>query len=262
MKVIGECIDVLLEGVIRLVRLLVEVTKSLRNGILLFLSLGGCLAFFLLPTLLAASGSYGGTTLRWLLLIFVFPLLGTVSTTYLEYLQFSWTEYFYERADKALIGEHVTYESLGDYGFRKARLAREEAKRRAQEEAWAREEARRRAQEQFFEDFARQFQQGGFYTFDGTGWHQQGGGSSYGGPQSGMGPSSFVRQYEAACEELGVSPQADKYEIKMAFRQLAKKYHPDVNHEAGAKERFQRINSAYEFLTDDAIARYRRESGQ
>jgi molecular chaperone DnaJ len=60
-------------------------------------------------------------------------------------------------------------------------------------------------------------------------------------------------------EILGVERNADKEEIKRAYRRMARKYHPDVNKEAGADERFKEINRAYEVLSDaDARARYDR----
>ncbi len=49
---------------------------------------------------------------------------------------------------------------------------------------------------------------------------------------------------------LGVSRDADKEEIKRAYRRLARKYHPDVNKENGAEERFKEINRAYEVLSE------------
>lgn len=52
-------------------------------------------------------------------------------------------------------------------------------------------------------------------------------------------------------EVLGVERSADKSAIKKAYRRLARKYHPDVNKEEGAKEKFQEINEAYEVLSDD-----------
>ena len=51
-------------------------------------------------------------------------------------------------------------------------------------------------------------------------------------------------------ELLGVSKNASEDEIKKAFRGLARKYHPDVNKEKGAEERFKEINEAYEVLGD------------
>ncbi|MEA5502702.1 molecular chaperone DnaJ [Halotia wernerae UHCC 0503] len=60
-------------------------------------------------------------------------------------------------------------------------------------------------------------------------------------------------------EILGVSRDADKEEIKQAYRRLARKYHPDVNKEPGAEERFKEINRAYEILSEsDTRERYNR----
>lgn len=51
-------------------------------------------------------------------------------------------------------------------------------------------------------------------------------------------------------EVLGVSKDASADEIKKAYRKLSKKYHPDLNKEAGAEEKFKEINDAYEILSD------------
>lgn len=51
---------------------------------------------------------------------------------------------------------------------------------------------------------------------------------------------------------LGVSKSASPADIKKAYRQLAKKYHPDRNKDdVKAKERFAEINSAYEIVGDE-----------
>ncbi len=51
---------------------------------------------------------------------------------------------------------------------------------------------------------------------------------------------------------LGVSKSASAADIKKAYRQLAKKYHPDRNKDdVKAKERFAEINSAYEIVGDE-----------
>ena len=52
-------------------------------------------------------------------------------------------------------------------------------------------------------------------------------------------------------EVLGISKSATKDEIKSAYRRLAKQYHPDINHEPDAAERFKEIQEAYEILYDD-----------
>lgn len=52
-------------------------------------------------------------------------------------------------------------------------------------------------------------------------------------------------------EVLGLTKGASQDEIKRAYRQLAKKYHPDVNKEPGAEEKFKEINEAYDTLSDE-----------
>jgi len=47
---------------------------------------------------------------------------------------------------------------------------------------------------------------------------------------------------------LGLSPDASLDEIKKAYRQKARMYHPDINHSAGAKDLFILATEAYEFL--------------
>lgn len=51
-------------------------------------------------------------------------------------------------------------------------------------------------------------------------------------------------------EILGVNKSASDEELKSAFRKLAKKYHPDINKEADAQEKFKEIGEAYSILSD------------
>ncbi|MGE5251795.1 MAG: molecular chaperone DnaJ [Bacteroidota bacterium] len=60
-------------------------------------------------------------------------------------------------------------------------------------------------------------------------------------------------------EILGVGRNASDDEIKSAFRKLARQYHPDVNKEPDAEEKFKEINEAYGVLSDaEKRARYDR----
>lgn len=49
---------------------------------------------------------------------------------------------------------------------------------------------------------------------------------------------------------LEINEGASEAEIKKAYRKLARQYHPDVNSDDGAEDKFKEINSAYEILSD------------
>lgn len=52
-------------------------------------------------------------------------------------------------------------------------------------------------------------------------------------------------------DTLGVSKDASLEDIKKAYRRLARKYHPDINKEPDAEDKFKEINGAYEILSDE-----------
>ncbi len=53
---------------------------------------------------------------------------------------------------------------------------------------------------------------------------------------------------QEAYNELGVSSNASEDEVKKAYRNLAKKYHPDVNKDPGSEAKFKTINEAYNLI--------------
>jgi len=67
----------------------------------------------------------------------------------------------------------------------------------------------------------------------------------------------FIKDTDAAYKILEVSPTATDEEIKHAYHELAKKYHPDkVSHlgeevRKAAEEKFTKLNAAYEAIKQE-----------
>src|SRR4051812_46048658 len=56
--------------------------------------------------------------------------------------------------------------------------------------------------------------------------------------------------YRDYYETLGVPRDATNEDIRKAYRKLAREYHPDVNKDPGAEDRFKEVSEAYEVLRD------------
>jgi molecular chaperone DnaJ len=63
-----------------------------------------------------------------------------------------------------------------------------------------------------------------------------------------MSAKTTMRDYY---EILGIPRGASADDIRQAYRSLAKQYHPDVNSEPGAEDKFKEINEAYAVLSND-----------
>ncbi|XP_023745811.1 chaperone protein dnaJ A6, chloroplastic [Lactuca sativa] len=75
--------------------------------------------------------------------------------------------------------------------------------------------------------------------------------SSFSNSRKRRGGRLIVRAESDFYSILGVSKSASKADIKSAYRKLARSYHPDVNKEPGAEQKFKDISNAYEVLSDD-----------
>lgn len=201
---------------------------------------GGCLLlFFIVPMLWVLL--LHPTTIILILVFVVFPLLSKRLVSKIEYLKYITTEYLFDRSNYYVNGVKPRFEKFQGY---KDQYKRMEDDRIRQEY-----ERQRAEQEKMWEERFRQY-----YQYGGQDWAgSQGQGSNpYVDPTSG-----FKKEYETNCDILNVPYTANKEEIKIAYRKLAKKYHPDLNQDPGAEDMFKKVNNAYEFLSDGNIERYR-----
>ncbi|WP_299034051.1 DnaJ domain-containing protein [uncultured Anaerococcus sp.] len=235
---------------INFMNILVMTFEGIRS-LLALVFMVGCSTFIFLPTLLLFLPSK-----VWyaIFIILIIPILGPSFISLLRYGNYVLTEWMYDRANYLITGEKVGFENLSDYSEKYKIDQEKERQRQAEEEARRRQENMYTYFEDLFGNFtyydARDFREG---DFSGFGGNNQG----YGGNFSGVNDLGFKERYEKATSKLGVPVNTDIYEVKLAYRKLAKKYHPDLNKEANAKEKFQEVNDAYEFLSEDNIKKYK-----
>lgn len=233
---------------INLINLIVTIFEGIKQ--LLFLI--GCSFIFIFPIFFFAIPN------ELVILIFlaiVIPFLGTRFVSFLRYTSYTLTEWMYDRADFLITGEKKGFDNIYDYS-NKYKEEQERIKRRRQEAE------KQRQQDEFnkrFQEFAKGFR---FYDFTSGTYGDFSDFGNYGHDRSyqtnGSRNIGFKEQYEQACDTLEVPYNADEYQIKLNYRKLAKMYHPDINKNPDATEKFQKINDAYEFLSKENINQYKR----
>lgn len=179
---------------------------------------------------------------------FVVPFLGKKFISFLRYFNYTLCEYLSSYGNY-LLG-NTTYSSYQDFSKDYQRM-QEEAEQRAREErqrmeqeAW---ESKFREFNEYFKGQSQGFGYGGYQNYN------QNGGYNFSDPYS-----DFVTKFENSCRELEIENfDVDFYEVKLQYRKLAKKYHPDLNPNENTTSKFQSINSAFEFLTEENINRYK-----
>ncbi|MDI9489943.1 MAG: DnaJ domain-containing protein [Bacillota bacterium] len=252
---IAKFLDVILGGIIKGISFLVNITQRVRK---LIAPSFGCIIALLIFN--PYSFIFLMRTWLWipLLIIFIFPLLGSTFVSFLAYWKYVLCEYLYDKSDDCIKGTSKG-QIFGEYGDRykkqKAAEAEAERKRRYAEEEAARERRRQQQQEQWRRIFEEFF--GGFAG--GAGTYGPFGGAGTGGYGQGYNPAAdFNQQYRQSCDALEIPYDTDEYQVKLAYRKKAKQYHPDINKSTDATQKFQEISSAYEFLSQENIDRYKR----
>lgn len=248
--VIGTIFTVL----INFMNILVMTFEGIRSLLAVVFMLG-CSTFIFLPTLLLFLPS---KVWMAIFVIMIIPVLGPSFISFLRYGNYVLTEWMYDRANSLITGKKQGFDSLGDYSEKYINDRQKERQRAAEEEARARQERMNDYFEDIFGNFTyyetRDFSQG---DFSGFGNYQNQGGYQGGYQNYGVNDLGFKKKYEKSCQTLDLPLNTDIYQVKLNYRKLAKKYHPDLNKEPGAKEKFQEVNAAYEFLSEDNIKKYK-----
>ncbi|MCI5997841.1 MAG: DnaJ domain-containing protein [Peptoniphilaceae bacterium] len=250
---LSKFLDKFLGLLIKGLSYIVEVLSSI--SVLLIL-LGVAMLFlgsFLIPIILV------GLILSpvfWIIVIvfFIVPFLGRKFISWLKYINYMVCEYLNDYGNYLLgnIGEYSNFKEYSNKYYRK----QQEQRQREREERQRRE---REEWEQRFSSWNEFFTSGqsGFYqNYQNQGYYQNYGQNNFGGYSDPY--TDFKNKFESCCKELEFeSYDIDFYQVKLQYRKLAKKYHPDLNRDTDTTEKFQKINSAFEFLTEENIRRYK-----
>jgi DnaJ-domain-containing protein 1 len=245
----AKMISAIIDSLINLIENMVLLAGRFFKGCLALMSMGGCL-FFLLFANLGLRILANPVGLSIILFLFTFLLFGGRFVSFLKYQKYIITEFLFNTANYLMDGKAHGYKPFNHY---------KEAYKKAEEER-IREEQRRyyEQQRQWEERFKQQWYQQNSQRGQGPYGSYGGYGSQGTYGQGYVNPAvDFKNKYEKSCDILGVSYDADKQQIKSAYRRKAKEYHPDLSKLPDATKRFQEITAAHEFLSDDNIQRYK-----
>lgn len=239
----ARLLEIVLNFIITIAEFTVGLVRSIARAFGALIGMGGCLLIFFLISPLGWFVLFNPFTITLIFILVIFPILGTKFISYLKYIKYTVTEYLYDRADFLISGNKEEFKSFNEYGNKYRKM--EEEKERVEREK------RRKQQEKEWEERFKQWNQQ--QNFGSGSWS---GNANYGGTTY-VDPSiAFKEKYNKSIELLGLPQNADKYQIKLAYRKKAKELHPDINKAPDATERFQKINDAYDFLSDENIERY------
>lgn len=242
---LSTVISFILDVLITVTEVFIGLIANLAKGFLALISMGGCLILFFLMGPLGLFFLLNPVVILTILFFILVPILGTKLISYLKYMKYTLTEYLNDRSNYFISGNE-NFKSFQEYGNKYWRM---EEERRRKEQERRRAEQQRQWEERFsqwsqYQNSQRGSGYGGYYT--------GGAGSTYVNPTS-----EFKEKFEKSCDILGVPYNTDEYEVRLAYRKKAKEYHPDINKSPNATEMFQKINDAYEFLSQGNIERYK-----
>lgn len=244
---IATILSVLFDVLISVTELAGNFVKGIARGFLVLIGMGGCFLLLLLAGPMGIFILTNPVALLTILFLILFPILANKFLARLKYRQYILTNYLFDRAKYLTDGVSYNFETLDDYKNEYIRL--EEEKWRKEYERQRREQEKRQEQQQ--KEWEERFRNWNQYQSGGQG-RSQGGYQTYTNPTS-----EFKTKYEESCDLLGVGYGSSSSDIKLAYRKKAKEYHPDLNKSSNATEMFQKVNNAYEFLSDGNIDRYR-----
>ena len=244
---VSKFLNWILELLIFVTEIIINLIANIARAFIALLGMGGCLLVFLFTGPLGFIILLNPVVLLTILFFILVPILGTKLISYLKYMKYSLTQYLNDRATYFISG-NKDFKSFQEYGNKYWSM--EEEKRRKDQE-----QRRDEQQKQWEERFSQWSQYQNSQSGSSYGGYYTGGNTNYGNTY--INPTrEFKEKYENSCNLLEIPYTTDKYEVKLAYRKKAKEYHPDLNKAEDATQVFQKINDAYEFLSDGNIDRY------
>ncbi len=248
---IAKMLDLVLGGLYKFIDFVIEIIYGLGKGLLSLLGLFALI--FIGSTMFLAPFAIVLLAPVILILLFVFvviPYGGKLLMAWTDYARYSTTEYLYDKSDKYILGRSEQFKTFKDYKKEYIRIE-EEKERKAQEAYYRQEQERMERERQMWEERFKSWSGnfGGNFNGSFNGGSGQGGFSNF--------STGFKEEYERSCDVLGLPYTSDFASIKSKYREMAKKYHPDINKAPDATERFQKINDAYGFLNEANVNKYK-----
>ncbi len=241
----GQVLSFIFDLFIGIAEITVGLVIGIARGFAALIGMGGCLILFLLFSPFGLMILFNPITFLVILFFIIFPILGQKFISFLKYWRYIITEYLYDLGSYLMDGKGQ-HKSFSEYGHKYQKM----------EEERIRQEREKRQQQQQ-KEWEERFRQWQSYQRQGNGQYWQGQGG-YTGQQTYANPmTEFKQKYTKSCDILGLPYDTDKYQVKLAYRKKAKEYHPDINKSFDATSKFQQINDAYEFLSDENIERYK-----